>query len=186
VTEPFLLHVGDVHARRNLEVVVTALLDLRARHAAGPAMPLVLAGVDRGVGDDLRAMAVHGGAPDAVILLGAVEEELLHALYRAAAALVYPSRYEGFGLPLLEAMASGTPVVASRAASIPEVVGEAGLLLAPDDAGAWSEAIQRVTTDGALRERLRAAGLARAGLFTWASAARLTLDVYRRVSEARA
>ncbi len=85
--------------------------------------------------------------PDAVVRLGAVAESTLRSLYRGAAALVYPSLYEGFGLPLLEAMASGTPVIASRAASIPEVVGEAGMLLDPDDSEAWADAIVHVITD---------------------------------------
>ena len=107
----------------------------------------------------------------------------MRALYRDAAALVYPSRYEGFGLPLVEAMASGTPVLASRAASIPEVVGESGILLDPDDPKRWADAIVQVMTDPVLRARLRAAGLARAAMFNWERTARITLDVYRRVVE---
>ena len=95
---------------------------------------------------------------------------------------MYPSRYEGFGLPLVEAMASGTPVLASRAASIPEVVGESGILLDPDDPGRWADAIVDVMTDAVLRARLRTAGLARAAMFSWERTARITLDVYRRVA----
>ena len=85
---------------------------------------------------DSRRAAADSGVPDAIVRLGAVSESTLRSLYRGAAALVYPSRYEGFGLPLVEAMASGTPVLASRAASIPEVVGESGMLLDPDDSAA--------------------------------------------------
>ena len=186
VSGPFLLHVGDLHARRNLGVVVRALVAARQRAGAGPVPTLVLAGVDRGVGDALDAIAAAGGAAGVVVRLGAVVDSSLRALYRAAAALVYPSLYEGFGLPVLEAMASGTPVIASRAASIPEVLGESGLLLDPDDAGQWADAIVRVTTDAGLRARLREAGLARAAQFTWARTARITLGVYRRVLEAEA
>jgi glycosyltransferase involved in cell wall biosynthesis len=182
VVAPYLLHVGDLHERRNLSVVVKALLDAR-RRLETPAPSLVLAGVDRGVGDRLAAEAGARGAPDAIVRLGAVSESTLRSLYQGAAALVYPSRYEGFGLPLVEAMASGTPVLASRAASIPEVVGESGMLLDPDDASRWEDAIVQVITDAVLRARLRADGLARAAMFTWERTARITLDVYQRVAE---
>jgi alpha-1,3-rhamnosyl/mannosyltransferase len=113
------------------------------------------------------------------VCLGAVREDCLIALYRGAAALVYPSRYEGFGLPVLEAMACGTPVIASRAASMPEVAGDAGILLDPDDVPGWGRAIARMLTDSELSDRMRAAGVERAAAFTWARTARLTLDAYR-------
>ena len=181
VVMPYLLHVGDLHERRNLMVVVQGLIDARRRlDMAG--LSLVLAGVDRGVGDRLIAFATDRGAADVVVRLGPVPEPALRALYHSAAALVYPSRYEGFGLPLIEAMASGTPVLASRAASIPEVVGESGVLLDPDDAARWGDAIANVMSDGVLRARLRAQGLARAAMFTWERTARVTLDTYERVA----
>jgi glycosyltransferase involved in cell wall biosynthesis len=107
---------------------------------------------------------------------------VLRSLYRCATALVYPSLYEGFGLPLLEAMASGVPVLASNAASIPEVVGDAGLLLDPHDTPAWADAIVQIVCDEHLRARLRASGVARAAQVTWRRTAQLTLDVYRRVA----
>ena len=185
VEAPFLLHVGDLHERRNLPVVVNALIEAR-RRLDMPRLSLVLAGVDRGVGSRLAADAADRGASDAVIRLGAVTEAALRGLYRGAAALVYPSRYEGFGLPLVEAMASGTPVLASRAASIPEVVGEAAVLLNPGAPDRWADAIVDVLTDATLRARLRTDGLARAATFTWQRTARITLDVYRRVAEAAA
>lgn len=181
VTLPFVLHVGDLHERRNLPIVARSVIAIRARGAL-PRLSLVLAGIDRGTGDDLAALAAAAGAPDAILRLGAVSEAALRALYQSASALVYPSRYEGFGLPLLEAMASGTPVVASRAASIPEVVGDAGVLLEPDDVEGWTMAIERLTTDEAERARLRAAGLSRAGELTWARTARITLDAYERTA----
>ncbi len=182
VTPPFLLHVGDLHERRNLAVVVEALLAAR-REGRGPArLSLVLAGVDRGIGDGLRAIARDAGAADAVLLLGVVGERQLRALYRSAAALVYPSRYEGFGLPVLEAMASGTPVIASNAASIPEVLGDAGILVNPGDTRGWSRAIGQVAGDEARRREMTSAGLARAARFTWRRTAQMTLAVYRRAA----
>ena len=179
VTEPFLLHVGDLHERRNLPMLVEALLAARRHFGALAALSLVVAGVDRGVSEGLCAMAAEAGAPEAVVALGVVDEDRLHALYRGATALVYPSLYEGFGLPLVEAMASGTPVLASHEASIPEVLGGAGMLLDPHDVSAWRDAIIRVVNDGSLRDDLRARGLARAATFTWQRTARLTLDVSR-------
>lgn len=182
VTGPFVLHVGDLHERRNLPAVLDAVLIARRHVGALSALTLVLAGEDRGVGQALCAMAAAADSEDAVVLLGTVSEERLGALYRCAAALVYPSLYEGFGLPLLEAMASGTPVIASTAASLPEVVGDAGILLSPLESGAWAEAIGRVVRDDDLRGRLRARGLARAAQFTWDRTARITYDVYRKAA----
>jgi glycosyltransferase involved in cell wall biosynthesis len=181
IAVPFLLHVGDLHERRNLPVVVEALLEARRHFGGAAGLSLVLAGVDRGIGDGLCGMAAEAGAGDAVVRLGVVSEPMLRSLYRCATALVYPSLYEGFGLPVLEAMASGTPVIASRAASIPEVLGDAGLLLDPDDVPAWAAAIVTVANDEHLRDQMRANGLARAATFTWERTARATLDVYRQV-----
>jgi len=180
VTTPFVLHVGDLHERRNLPMLVEALLEARRHFGTAAAVSLVLAGIDRGVGDGLCAMVAAAGVPEAIVRLGVVEDERLRTLYRAATALVYPSLYEGFGLPVLEAMASGTPVIASHAASIPEVLGEAGLLLSPTDTSAWAQAIVKVMNDESLRTSMRRAGLARAATFTWARTARLTCDAYRR------
>lgn len=180
VTTPFLLHVGDLHERRNLPMLVEALLEARRHFGPAAAVSLALAGVDRGVGDGLCAMVAEAGVPDAIVRLGMVGDERLRTLYRAATALVYPSLYEGFGLPVLEAMASGTPVIASHAASIPEVLGETGILLSPTDPTAWAQAIVKVMHDESLRTSMRIAGLARAATFTWARTARLTCDAYQR------
>ena len=179
VTPPFLLHVGDLHERRNLAVALEAVLEARRHFGTLTALSLVLVGTDRGTGDALSALAASAGSPDAIVRIDRVEEPVLRELYRSATAFVYPSRYEGFGLPLLEAMASGAPVIASRAASIPELTGDAAILLDPDDARGWTEAVVRVTQDEESRRELSARGRARAALFTWARTARATMDVYQ-------
>ncbi len=184
ISDPFVLHVGDLHERRNLATVVDAVLGARRHFGGASAVSLVLAGVDRGVGDAICAIAAQAGVPEAVVKLGAVSEELLVSLYRCATALVYPSLYEGFGLPVLEAMACGTPVIASRAASIPEVAGDAGMLLDPLDVAAWTEAIVNVVNDEDRRAEMRSRGLARAASFTWARTAALTAQAYRRAARA--
>jgi glycosyltransferase involved in cell wall biosynthesis len=179
VAPPYVLHVGDLHERRNLHMAVRALL--RARQDAGlRGLRLVLAGVDRGIGSDLLRLAREAGSPDAVMMLGPVDEDVLRGLYRGAAGLVYPSRYEGFGLPLVEAMACGIPVLASRAASIPEVVGDAAILLNPDAESAWADALVRILTDQPLAVQLGAAGQQRTRSLTWDETARRTQEVYHR------
>jgi O-antigen biosynthesis alpha-1,3-rhamnosyltransferase len=181
ITRPFLLHVGDLHERRNLPLVVHAMFEAQRRPGM-PSLSLVLAGVDRGIGERLRAYAREAESPGAVVCLGPVTDSQLLTLYRGAAALVYPSRYEGFGLPVLEAMACGTPVIASRASSIPEVLGDAGVLLDPDDEPGWAEAIAEIVNDEWQKGRMRKAGLTRAKEFTWARTASITLDAYRQVA----
>ena len=115
------------------------------------------------------------------IALGSADEATLLALYRSAAALVYPSRYEGFGLPLVEAMACGVPVIASRASCIPEVTGDAAVLLDPDDVEGWTAALAKLLGDAGFAAALGEAGARRAATFSWRRTAEQTAAVYDRV-----
>jgi glycosyltransferase involved in cell wall biosynthesis len=172
-----VLHVGDLQIRRNLTTALDAVLRLRAQSIELPL--LVCAGVDRGIGASLVAQAREARDPDALVLTGPVSEEALLNLYRGAALLAYPSRYEGFGLPILEAMRCGIPVVGARAASIPEVIGDAGTLVDPVDVDAWQSAIADTLTGGETASRLRQASLTRASRFSWDRTARETLAALR-------
>ena len=155
---------------------------MRSRKQAWASLGLVLAGVDRGIAAELQLLSDRSGGPvPLVTFAGATTEPLLLALYRSAAVLAYPSRYEGFGLPLVEAMACGTPVIAARTSSIPEVVGDAAVLLDPDDEDAWIAGMERVLDDDAHRARLREAGLNRAREFSWRRTAEETARVYREL-----
>jgi len=120
------------------------------------------------------------GLGDEVLFPGYIPLEELPLWYNAAELFVYPSLYEGFGLPVLEAMACGTPVVASRTSSLPEVVGEAGMLVDPRDIGGLAEAMERALMDEGKRREMREKGLRRAGEFSWERTARETARVYRR------
>jgi alpha-1,3-rhamnosyl/mannosyltransferase len=178
VPSPYVLHVGDLHARRNLGIVLDAIVGLRVTTTALRTLTLVLAGRDLGVGDGLQAAARAHGHEDALIRLGVVDETRLLALYRGASVFVYPSRYEGFGLPLVEAMACGVPVVASRSASIPEVAGAGAVLVDPDDRAGFARALAAAVLDPAFARERRMAALERARAFSWSRAAAETIEVY--------
>ena len=187
VRQPYALHVGDLHVRRNLSTALAAVIAVRGRLAAAEPPPLrlpvlVCAGVDRGTGGPLRAQAAEARDPSALVLTGPVSEGALLNLYRGAMMLLYPSRYEGFGLPVLESMQCGVPVIGAAAASIPEVVAEAGILLDPLDVAAWADAIERLATDAALHAQYADAGVRRAATFSWTRTAAETLNVLRRTA----
>jgi len=174
VEPPYLLVVGNIHPRKNLERLLEAYQQLRQSRPKLPSM--VWVGVERWDSTGLQQRARAAG----VRLTGRAAPEHLPAFYRRATLLVYPSLYEGFGLPPLEAMACGTPVVTSSTTSLPEVVGDAALLADPTDVVALSKAMERVSFDDGLRAQLRARGLAQARQFSWAKAAGQVLDSLHR------
>lgn len=130
--------------------------------------------------DEIKYTLHQYGLSDLVFTTGWVAEEDLPHIFARAAAFIFPSNYEGFGIPLLQAMATGTPIASSRAASLPEVAGEAALLFDSKNISEMSEAIVRVLSDGALRERLIKAGLERVHNFSWEKAARETLMTFEK------
>ena len=174
----YVLAVGTLEPRKNLTTLLQAFARLRRAGEVDPALRLVLAGA-RGWLDEPIFRAVRSFGLDEVVRFpGFIDDDDLPDLYRGAEAFVFPSLYEGFGLPLLEAMACGAPVVTSNTSSLPEVAGGAALLVDPLDVGGLAAVVARVLRDEGLRERLRAAGLARARQFSWETAARQVLDVY--------
>jgi glycosyltransferase involved in cell wall biosynthesis len=169
---PYALFVGALQPRKDPVSAVEALA------LVGGDLRLVFAGPDKGSGEALRRAVARLGLERRVDLLGYVEQERLAALYRGAACLVFPSLYEGFGLPVVEAMACGTPVVAARTGALPEVTGDAAVLVEPRSAGALARGIE-VALAG--RAALAAAGLERARRFSWRQTAERTLAVYREL-----
>ncbi|HXN57558.1 MAG TPA: glycosyltransferase family 1 protein [Candidatus Angelobacter sp.] len=170
ISGAYFLYVGRNHPRKNLGMLRRAFDEARRR---GLTAELVLAGPGH-----------EGGSVGAVRMLPYVPPDDLPALYAGAIALTLPSRFEGFGFPALEAMRCGTAVIASTAGALPEIVGTAGILLSPDDAGAWSQAMLELAHDPELQRRLIAAGAARSAGFTWEAAAARTWAVLDTVARA--
>jgi alpha-1,3-rhamnosyl/mannosyltransferase len=173
--EEYLLFVSSLEPRKNIDLLIDALA------VADIDIPLVLVGW-HGWGDKAWLEKIDkGGLKNRIFFTGHVPDPDLAAVYTGATALVYPSFYEGFGLPILEAMACGCPVICSNAASMPEAAGNAALYIDPLDVDSLVHAIETLVPDTQGRQTLKAAGLARARQFTWEKTARQTMDIFQRV-----
>lgn len=177
--ERFSLYLGTIEPRKNL----VRLIDAHARlgQSGTRDCPLVLAGAPGPGHQAIEAHAAQVGLGDSIRFTGYVPESEKPLWYNAARLFVYPSLYEGFGLPVLEALACGTPVVAADRSSLPEVVGDAGMLVNPESVEQIAEAMQQVLEDERLRERLAMQGPRQASQFSWRRAAEETLSTYRAV-----
>jgi glycosyltransferase involved in cell wall biosynthesis len=173
----YILFVGAVVERKNLRRMLEACATLWAR---GEGLPLVVVGPTSARSSGILAAVEASGLSHRVQFTDYVPESDLPALYAAASVFVYPSLYEGFGIPVIEAMACGTPVITSKVSSLPEVAGEAALTVDPNSSDAIRTALERLLSSQDLREDLRARGLVQAAQFTWERAARETLMVYRQ------
>lgn len=179
--EGYILCVGNLQPRKNLKTLIEAYVKLRRADAIRN--KLVLVGRKAWLHDDIFAAARDSGYADELVFTGYVPDDDLVALYNAADLFVYPSIFEGFGLPPLEAMACGTPVVCSNTSSIPEVVGADALLVNPLDVEALARAISMALDDTDLRTRLSKQGIRRAASFSWDDTGRAIAEVYRQVGQ---
>jgi glycosyltransferase involved in cell wall biosynthesis len=175
--EWFILMVGTIEPRKNLSRLITAYGQLRRQ--TGLPHALVIAGKEGWLFQGIYEQVVREGMTECVLFPGFVDDADLPALYTLADVLAFPSLYEGFGLPPLEAMACGTPVVTSDNSSLPEAVGSAALLINAEDTAGLAEALARVLGDANLRAQLTELGRAQAARFTWSDAARRLLEAYR-------
>jgi glycosyltransferase involved in cell wall biosynthesis len=184
LTTPFVLYAGNIKPHKNVDRLIEAYAILRRRGMTD--VDLVIIGDNLSKYPELRRLVQRFQLHPHVRFLGFVPGDTLAALYRLARAFVFPSLYEGFGLPPLEAMAAGTPVVTSNVSSLPEVVGDAALLVDPMDAGAIADAMARLLTDDALHSELSRRGPARAREFSWDIAAQQVHAVYQAATKASA
>jgi glycosyltransferase involved in cell wall biosynthesis len=183
VTYPFLLYAGRVSAHKNVVRMIEAFSALKTeleRDHAYPDLKLIIIGDDLSGNPDLRRTVIRAGVQNDVRFLGFVPIEVLRIFYDSAKIFVFPSLYEGFGLPPLEAMAHGTPVVTSNVSSLPEVVGNAAVLVNPENVFEIMRALHRVLLDKALRDRMKERGYQQAAKFSWEKSVRRILEVYRQ------
>lgn len=175
-----VLYVGSDHPRKNLATAIRAFDGLRRSHPEAIFLKVGEAGIVSGRAETLRVID-ELGLRDVVRFIGTVSFDRLNELYNLAGVLIFPSRFEGFGLPPLQAMASGLPVVAANATSIPEVVDEAALLHSADDVQGFTQSLKRVLEDDALARDLRQQGLERAKLFSWEKTVEETMKIYKKM-----
>lgn len=175
----YILYVGNLEPRKNLVTLLYAYNALR-QTAKTPPPPLVLAGEATWLADSIFSTITSLALDNHVIIPGYIPEEELPLWYAGASVFVYPSRYEGFGLPVVEAMALGIPSLVADATSLPEVTGDAAWRIAPDDVDAWCAALHTLLNEPELREKYSRMGRERAALFSWERCARDTVNVYTR------
>jgi glycosyltransferase involved in cell wall biosynthesis len=181
--ERFVLYLGTLEPRKNLPLLLRGFARLRKeKPEAVEGVELVLSGAKGWLYDEIFRLVRELGLEEVTRFPGYVSEEELPLWYNSAECFVYPSVYEGFGLPPLEAMACGCPVITSNTSSLPEVVGEAGLTVGPEDEAGLSAALAILLTEPPERAARRELGLAQARKFTWEETARRTLEIYRRVA----
>ncbi len=176
----FWLNVGTIEPRKNQRRLVEAYSGYLAK--GGSSMPLVLAGGTGWLMDDFKQYLMELGIADSVIMTGYVSDEELIWLYRNCYANLYPSLFEGFGLPVLEGMQFGAPTLTSNAASLPEVAGKAAILLAPEDVNAWTQAMLQLSANRADRDYLGTLALEQAASFDWKRSAASLLDLYQEAA----
>lgn len=181
IHEPgYVLHVGTLEPRKNLVRLIEAYA-LVHRRQGGATPPLVLAGGNGWDSDDIFAAVQRHRLTEYVRILGFVNDADLPSLYHGASIFAYPSLYEGFGIPVLEAMACGTPVLTSNVSSLPEIVGDTAILIEPEDTQQIADGLQHLLEDIELRRNLGLRGLQRSKLFSWRATAQATLEAYRSV-----
>jgi glycosyltransferase involved in cell wall biosynthesis len=173
IRAPYILSVATLHRHKNLDLLIDAFRALR--ESGEHAMHLVLVGLSGTATEQLRTRIGAEGLGEVIRITGFVPDADLPALYQGASVFVLPSRYEGFGIPVLEAMASGTPVITTTATSLPEVAGDAAVLIDPDDTAGLVAALHRIVADQAYRTELIGRGRERATTFSWERTAALTL-----------
>ncbi|SNB46598.1 glycosyltransferase family 1 protein [Geobacter sp. DSM 9736] len=179
--DKYILYVGTIQPRKNLDTLIEAFARLRKEGEVRE--KLVIVGRKGWLYDRLFARITELGLEEEIVFTGFIPDEDLPHIYRGANVFVYISLFEGFGLPPLEAMACGVPVITSDTTSLPEVVGDAGIALPPTDVEGVALAIRRVLTDAGTASRMRERGVERARLFSWDAAAQRTLSLYRQVAE---
>jgi glycosyltransferase involved in cell wall biosynthesis len=178
VARPFFVTIGRMEAKKNIVNLIRAFTEFKKRRGVGDPYQLVLVGVPGFGYEEIKRAIASSTAKSHILELGYVPETDIPLLLNAAEALIHPSWYEGFGLPPVQAMASGCPVLSSTAASLPEVIGkDNAIFFAPDHMEAMIQAMERIASDADLRARLREAGIARAATYTWENTARMTLPV---------
>ncbi len=186
VTYPFLLYAGSVSPHKNVVRIIEAFSALKAeleKDQAFPDLKLIIIGDDLSGNLDLRRTVIRSGVQNDVRFLGFVPIEVLRIFYDAAKIFVFPSLYEGFGLPPLEAMAHGTPVVTSNVSSLPEVVGNAAVLVNPENVFEIMRALHRVLLDQVLREKMKERSYRQATKFSWEKSVRRMVGAYRQVAD---